>query len=123
MTLGELPNGAIFETLDGIRAVKSEYHMANGQCECILLESGEYAHFPNGNEEEVREVAIPAPLQWTREPVSPGLYWCRSVANNSPATVYEIIGTPRGLRVQAPEGEVDELYNNVEWCGPLPEPK
>ena len=44
-SIGRLRNGAIFETRDGIRAVKSEYHYPNGGCECVLLSSGEYAHF------------------------------------------------------------------------------
>lgn len=57
--LGDLRNGAIFETQDGIKAVKSEYCYDNtggSQARCILLESGEMAHFPNGNEELVREI-------------------------------------------------------------------
>ena len=44
MTLGELREGAIFETRDGIRAVKSEYR-TDGKCDCYLLASGEAAHF------------------------------------------------------------------------------
>jgi hypothetical protein len=57
MKLGDLPKGAIFETVNGgIRAVKSEYVYPDGQCECVLLVSGEYAHFPDGNSEEVREI-------------------------------------------------------------------
>lgn len=43
--LHELPRGAVFETIDGTRAVKSEYGYDNGGCQCILLASGEYAHF------------------------------------------------------------------------------
>ncbi len=66
-TLGALREGAIFETRDGIRAVKSEYHYTNGGCECVLLASGEYAHFGGGkgtavhNAEQVREIDLPAP--------------------------------------------------------------
>lgn len=59
LPLGELRCGAIFETRDGIHAVKSEYWYDNGGApECILLGSGEYAHFPNGAAELVREVHI-----------------------------------------------------------------
>lgn len=43
--LHELPRGAVFETIDGTRAVKSEYGYDNGGCLCILLASGAYAHF------------------------------------------------------------------------------
>jgi hypothetical protein len=45
--LSEIPDGSIFETRDGIRAVKSEYRYSNEYpaIQCILLASGEYAHF------------------------------------------------------------------------------
>jgi hypothetical protein len=44
--LQDLRDGAIFETQSGIRAVKSGYHYSNaGAIQCVLLESGEYAHF------------------------------------------------------------------------------
>jgi hypothetical protein len=59
--LGELREGALFETREGIRAVKSEYHYGNdpgSQCQCVLLESGEYAHFGNKNNEMVREIIL-----------------------------------------------------------------
>lgn len=59
--LADLDKGAIFETRDGVRAVKSEYYYSNkpsAQCECILLTSGEYAHFKAGNAEPVREIAV-----------------------------------------------------------------
>lgn len=58
MKLRDLRPGAVFKTTDGIRAVKSEYRYGNevgSQCQCVLLASGEYAHFPNGNDEEVVE--------------------------------------------------------------------
>ncbi len=56
-TLGELRPGALFETRDGVRAVKSEYHYYNGgACLCVLLESGEYAHFPACDLTAVREL-------------------------------------------------------------------
>lgn len=57
--LRNLRCGAIFETKSGIRAVKSEYHYSDvTQCECVLLESGEYAHFPLRNREPVREIVL-----------------------------------------------------------------
>lgn len=46
--LMDLADGAIFETGGGIRAVKSEYTYPNGGIQCILLASGEYAHFCQG---------------------------------------------------------------------------
>lgn len=58
-TLGELPPGSIFETKEGIKAVKSEYYYSNepySQCQCVLLESGEYAHFPEKNKTAVRKI-------------------------------------------------------------------
>ena len=57
--LRNLRNGAIFETKDGTKAVKSEYHYDNGsQCQCVLLESGEYAHFNDADETWVKEIEI-----------------------------------------------------------------
>lgn len=64
--LDELQAGAIFETQDGARAVKSEYRhsfvacKATGKpvCLCILLGSGEYGFFKDGNATMVREIAI-----------------------------------------------------------------
>jgi len=55
-----LRNGAVFQTKEGTCAVKSEYRYSNEnlECECVLLESGEYAHFPNGNDEWVKEISI-----------------------------------------------------------------
>lgn len=61
VTIGELECGAVFETRDGIRAVKSEYRYSNAphaQCLCVLVASGEYAHFDLRNEEPVRELRI-----------------------------------------------------------------
>lgn len=59
-TLGELRPGAVFETRKGTKAVKSEYRYSNEnlQFECILLESGEYAHFPEKNDTEVRQIIV-----------------------------------------------------------------
>ncbi len=59
VSLLSLRNGAVFETTEGILAVKSEYFYETGQCQCVLLSSGEYAHFKNGNAEKVREVLVP----------------------------------------------------------------
>ena len=57
--LADLEPGALFETRRGIRAVKSEYTYSNGsQCQCVLLGSGEYAHFANGNKEVVRPLYL-----------------------------------------------------------------
>ncbi|BCL83132.1 hypothetical protein ccbrp13_55970 [Ktedonobacteria bacterium brp13] len=61
ITLLELRPGAVFVTDDGVYAVKSEYRYSShptAQCECILLDSGEYAHFTNGNQTMVREVQV-----------------------------------------------------------------
>lgn len=60
VTLFELRPGAIFVTRDGVRAVKTQYHYPNGQCECVLLKSGEYAHFEQGNLTMVQEVEAAA---------------------------------------------------------------
>ena len=57
--LGTLRPGAIFKTKAGFLAVKSEYHYSNNpdaQCLCILLESGEFAHFPKKDMELVEEL-------------------------------------------------------------------
>jgi len=59
-TLKDLEPGCLFITANGIRAVKSEYHYPNGNCQCILIESGEYAHFSMGNDTKVRYINIPS---------------------------------------------------------------
>jgi hypothetical protein len=56
--LEKLRTGAIFETRSGIRAIKSEYHYPNFNCQCVLLASGEYAHFEKGDNELVREIRL-----------------------------------------------------------------
>lgn len=70
--LNNLRSGAVFETKIGVMAVKSEYKYGNSpdsQWQCILLESGEYAHFspplfsPPGNNILVREVKYQALAQ------------------------------------------------------------
>lgn len=64
-TLDALPPGALFVTDDGTMAVKSEYKYYNtpdGQWLCVLLATGEYAHFEHGNKTLVQLVpAQPAP--------------------------------------------------------------
>ena len=80
--LGELRPGAIFETRKGVRAVKTEYHTFNNEreCDCYLLESGEAAHFPDGDSELVRELTAlsspaptaPAPAPLPSSPAQPG---------------------------------------------------
>lgn len=61
MFLSDLPNGAIFTTKDGIRAVKTEYYYTNEnrQPMCILLASGEFAHFPEKEKTLVCELYEP----------------------------------------------------------------
>lgn len=59
--LWDLPPGFVFVTQEGVLAVKSEYAYGNGdnsQCKCILLGSGEYAHFANGNDTLVRAIEV-----------------------------------------------------------------
>lgn len=69
-TIGDLCPGAVFATGSGTYAVKSEYYYStidpvadergvNCQCQCILLESGEFAHFSHGNATIVWEVIQP----------------------------------------------------------------
>lgn len=72
----DLLPGYVFETEDGILAVKSEYFYSNGnpQPQCILLASGEYAHFEGGPETLVRAVGIPdqdLPAKKERDPNEP----------------------------------------------------
>jgi len=59
-TLDDLRPGAVFVTLDGVKAVKSKYKYTNGQSqwECILLASGEFAHFPEENQTKVRQIIV-----------------------------------------------------------------
>lgn len=58
--LDDLRQGAIFETKDGILAMKTEYHTFNdcAQCDCYLLASGEAAHFEHGDDELVRRIKV-----------------------------------------------------------------
>ena len=60
-TLGQLRDGAIFKTHDGILAVKSEYYTLNAQSECVLLTSGEYAHFAEKNDTEMQDLLAGTP--------------------------------------------------------------
>lgn len=61
--LENLPPGSLFVTKNGIKAVKSEYHYSNaGQCKCILLASGEYAHFADGNDTLCRLTDAPVDM-------------------------------------------------------------
>jgi hypothetical protein len=68
-TLGELEEGAVFEAhpedaaAPDILAVKSEYHYRDGTCQCVLLASGEYAHFRRRNATRVRPLDVPALLK------------------------------------------------------------
>lgn len=58
--LRNLPSGTLFATKDGILAVKSEYFYSNDnpQPQCILLASGEYAHFADKEQTWVSEIDI-----------------------------------------------------------------
>jgi hypothetical protein len=58
--LEALPSGMIFVTHDGILAVKSEYFLPDGTPQCILLRSGKYAHFADGNRTLVYALEIDA---------------------------------------------------------------
>jgi len=59
MLLRDLRPGAIFVIADGTRAVKTEYKYHNGtQSMCVLLESGEFAHFSKGDLTLVSEIGI-----------------------------------------------------------------
>jgi len=58
-TTAQLPPGTLFETEDGIRAVKSNSCFAgSGPWQCVLLDTGEYAKFVDGNQTRVREIII-----------------------------------------------------------------
>jgi hypothetical protein len=56
--LKDLRPGALFTTRNGIIAVKSAHIYGDVQCEAILLETGEYAHFSEGDMTPVREVEL-----------------------------------------------------------------
>ena len=58
--LVNLRPGAVFVTRDGVMAVKSGYFYSNHnpQPQCILLASGEYAHFPELDNEWVKEIEV-----------------------------------------------------------------
>uniref|UniRef100_A0A6M3KJK8 Uncharacterized protein n=1 Tax=viral metagenome TaxID=1070528 RepID=A0A6M3KJK8_9ZZZZ len=60
--LVNLRSGAVFVTRDGILAVKTEYRYTshNPQPMCILLDSGQYAHFPGLDREWVMEIEVTA---------------------------------------------------------------
>lgn len=60
MKLNDLPPGSLFVTRAGVLAVKSEYRYPNGAPECVLLASGEYAHFADGGRTEVEPVDLAA---------------------------------------------------------------
>lgn len=59
-TIAELREGSVFATEDGVYAVKSEYRLGDGRCQCVLLASGEYARFKDGDATTVYEVVMPA---------------------------------------------------------------
>lgn len=57
-TIADIPKGSIFETPDGILAVKSEYTQPSGQSQCVLLSSGEYSGFEGGNTHRARPIDV-----------------------------------------------------------------
>ncbi len=57
-TLADLPEGAVFETKNGIRAIKIEHHYPDGTCQSVLLDGGAYAYFPEKNNTLVRKISI-----------------------------------------------------------------
>jgi hypothetical protein len=59
LSLDDIPPGSLFETEQGIRAIKSEYRYPDGAPECILLASGEYAHFVDKGKTPVRIIVLP----------------------------------------------------------------
>jgi hypothetical protein len=67
-TVGAAPAGSILRTDDGVLFVKSEYFYPLSRqnrgfvCLCILLASGEYAHFDRGNDEPVEVLDLPSIL-------------------------------------------------------------
>lgn len=59
-TLDKLRKGAVFETKDGILAVKGEWtYDTLSQYACIRLDNGAYAYFSDRNETLVREIVVP----------------------------------------------------------------
>jgi hypothetical protein len=66
--LKDLRPGALFTTRSGIMAVKSADYFANGESQCIVLETGKPVHFQEGDMTPVREVelegqAVDTPLE------------------------------------------------------------
>lgn len=57
LTLEDLEPGALFETTNGVRAIKSDYRRDN-QPLCISCEDGRFAHFPDKEKEKVRQIKI-----------------------------------------------------------------
>jgi hypothetical protein len=55
--LKDLRPGALFTTRSGAIAVKSAYS-PEGQCQCVLLETGESIYFQEGDMTPVREVEL-----------------------------------------------------------------
>ncbi len=58
MRLRQLQPGFVFVTLGGTLAVKSEHRMLGGKCMCIMLGSGEYAHFAEGDDTLVSAIEV-----------------------------------------------------------------
>lgn len=56
MDIASIEPGTVFKA-DGVWAVKTQYGLPVGVCECILLESGEIAYFSQRNDTPVEAVA------------------------------------------------------------------
>lgn len=98
MKLRDLPDGALFENEGGTRAVKSEYHDGSTwQCQCVLLASGEYAHFARGNDERVREVL----LKKMEEQYALAMALVDDVARDGAGRAWEERGRRRGIAAAA----------------------
>jgi hypothetical protein len=83
--LDDLEPGTLFETKSGSRAVKSEYHYGNeadSQWECILLDTGEAAHFAEKNQTLVRELILPRESSEVLPEPECDHLWMRSSAGN-----------------------------------------
>lgn len=116
MKLSELREGAVFTTESGVKAVKSEYHHPNNQCQCVLLESGEYWQAPNGNDTMVLEHIIypdpPIPWWWDE---------CQGAVRNGLASGFQKVEALvdsleliLGCDADHPEYSDEKLFNSLQ---------
>lgn len=74
-------------------------------------------------------LALPAPLEWTKEkPKAPGWYWCRVPGMPEAEEIYQFAEDENGNLFEPAEYEDDitnlsEFNPNCEWAGPIPPPK